>query len=309
MLMKTMALGAGLLLASTSASALTIALTNDDGWSTPGIQSLYDALTEAGHTVVLAGPLDGQSGSGSGINISTVEVTKEGDNQYSVALEGGEAGAEPATSGAIAVDIAKQLTGQTPDLLVSGINDGANLAAATYTSGTVGAAIHALGLLVAGESIPAIAISTDDRCDEEEGLTPECREVADFLVDYIDHLEQRPNFVKGFSGLIPGGRGLNINFPPGEPMGVAVARQGRLPLLLGQQAGAEISCDGCSDLEVGETGSGGFTGLAPLAEGLEDVVDADQELYRQGFITVVVIEASYEARAVGLKRYLRQFEQ
>ena len=113
----------------------------------------------------------------------------------------------------------------------------------------------------------------------------------------------------GFSGLLPNGRGLNINFPPGEPAGVAVARQGRLPLLLGQRAGAEISCNGCADFAVGETGAGGFTGLAPLGDDAEDVPNADQELYREGFITVVVIEASYEARAVGLKRYLRLFEE
>ena len=175
----SIAFGAGLLAASASASALNIALTNDDGWSTPGIQALYQALTDAGHTVVLAGPLDGQSGSGTAFNFSSLEITRQAENQFSVALEGGMEGAEPATSGA-------------------------NLAAATYTSGTVGAALHAVGLVTGGGSVPAIAISTDDRCNEDAGVTEECLAVADFLVDYIDHLIARPAYQKGNSeDLIP----------------------------------------------------------------------------------------------------------
>ncbi len=126
---KNLFLGAGLLAASASASALNIALTNDDGWSTPGIQALYEALTGAGHNVILVAPLDGQSGSGTSINIGSVEITRQAENQYSVALDDGETGAEPATAGAIGLSLVEEQTGMMPDLLVSGINSGANLAA------------------------------------------------------------------------------------------------------------------------------------------------------------------------------------
>jgi 5'/3'-nucleotidase len=302
---KTMVLGAGLALASTSASALNIALTNDDGWSTPGIQALYEALTEAGHTVLLAGPLDAQSGSGTGFNIGGLEVTRQGEYQYSVALEGGELGAEPATSGAMGLSLLEELTGETPDLLVSGINDGANLAAATYTSGTVGAALHAVGLFL-GTSIPAIAVSTDERCDEEAGLTDDCREVAEFIVDYIDHLEQRPGFRNGKSGLVPNGRALNINYPPVEPKGVKIASQGKLPLLRGSLRSLEIGCAECGTLEVGSSASGGIVGTTPY-EGVEDVKNSDQELFDEGYITVVVVQPNLGANAQGLKGYLRSY--
>ena len=304
--LKSIALGAGLFLASASASALNIVLTNDDGWSTPGIQVVFDALTEAGHTVVLAAPLDGQSGSAAGFNLESLEITKQAENQYSVAIEGGETGAEPATSGAVGAQILRDLTGAGPDLLVSGINDTANLAASTVTSGTVGAAIHSIALVI-GESVPAIAISTDERCEEEAGKTPECREVADFLVDYIAHLETRPNYVNGKSKLIQREQALNINYPPVEPKGVVVARQGKQPLLAGTVRSLEMGCrEDCNDLAVGETAEGGILG-APSIE-VEDIENSDADLYAEGFITVVVIEANYGANAKGLKGYLNKFE-
>lgn len=304
----SIAFGAGLLAASASASALNIALTNDDGWSTPGIQALYQALTDAGHTVVLAGPLDGQSGSGTAFNFSSLEITRQAENQFSVALEGGMEGAEPATSGAVALSILGELTGEKPDLLVSGINSGANLAAATYTSGTVGAALHAVGLVTGGGSVPAIAISTDDRCNEDAGVTEECLAVADFLVDYIDHLIARPAYQKGNSeDLIPNGRALNINYPPVEPRGVKIARQGQLPLLGGSLRSIELGCSGCLELEIGESTDGGVTGLRSY-EGEEDVKNSDQEWFADGFITVVVIQPDLGAKANGLKDYLRTFD-
>ncbi|KAA1194008.1 hypothetical protein F0M18_00760 [Pseudohalioglobus sediminis] len=302
---KNLFLGAGLLAASASASALNIALTNDDGWSTPGIQALYESLTGAGHNVILVAPLDGQSGSGTSINIGSVEITRQAENQYSVALDDGETGAEPATAGAIGLSLVEEQTGMMPDLLVSGINSGANLAAATYTSGTVGAALHAAGLFVGGVSIPAIAVSTDDRCNEGEELGPACREVADFIVDYIDYLEQRPAFVRGSSTLIPNGRALNINYPPVEPKGVKVARQGEAPLLGGSLRSVVFGCDGCFDIEVGESTGGGLAGVTPF-EG-EDVPNSDQEWFAKGFITVVVVQPYLNAKAQGLRDYLRQY--
>lgn len=304
--LKSILLGAGLVVASTSASALNIALTNDDGWETPGIQALYEALSEAGHTVILAGPLDGQSGSGTAFNLGSLEITRQAEQQYSVALEGGMEGAEPATSGAVGLSILEAMTGEEPDLLVSGINSGANLAAATYTSGTVGAALHAVGLFLGGGSVPAIAISTDERCVEDAGITEECREVADFIVDYIDHLEQRPGFRNGKSGLIPNGRALNINYPPVEPKGVKLASQGALPLLGGSLRSIEMGCGECLTAEVGQSVSGGITGTTSF-EDAEDSKNSDQQLFADGYITVVVIEPNMSANAKGLKGYLRSY--
>ncbi|AQA17728.1 hypothetical protein BST95_05235 [Halioglobus japonicus] len=309
MKLKSLLLGAGLALGSLNASALNIVLTNDDGWSTPGIQAMYQVLTEAGHTVVLSGPLDGQSGSAAGFNIGGLEITKEAENQYSVAVAGGETGAEPATSGIVGMQILTEMTGgQAPDLLISGINDGANVAGATTFSGTVGAAIASISYLN-GQSVPAIAISADEHCDEELPLEEStCIEVAEFTLSYLNHLLERPAYVNGDDALIPNLRALNINYPAGTPMGVMTARQGLQPLLGGRAIGLEWGCStSCAELEVGETAEGGILGTIDFSD-FEDIDEADSVYFSQGYITVVPIRGSYDGGAQGLKNYLNTYD-
>ena len=70
------------------ASALDIALTNDDGWDAPGIQIMRNALLAAGHNVTLAAPLTDQSGSSMALDLGlSLTVKKEAAGQYSVALQ------------------------------------------------------------------------------------------------------------------------------------------------------------------------------------------------------------------------------
>lgn len=307
-------------------TALNIALTNDDGWSTYGIHALFNALTDAGHTVTLAGPQSGESGSSAAIDVeaildSALTITKRADNIYSVATPDGSA--EPATSGAIATNLSLQTNASQPDLLLSGINDGANVGPAAQISGTVGAAIVSIGRVV-GESIPAIAVSTDERCEFEEPETavvpdPEdipddCKEIANFIVELIDELERKPHHRHGRSGLLPAGLALNINYPPQAPLGIKLARQGKLPFIaqLGGAAALEIACYGnCVDMAVGSSSPGGFAGVTPLTE--DDIRKSDSALFAEGYITIVPIEADYTAssRATGslygtLHRFIRR---
>jgi hypothetical protein len=70
----------------------------------------------------------------------------------------------------------------------------------------------------------------------------------------------------------------------------------------------EVGCVDCAGLEVGESTNGGLTGLTPVDD-TDDVNNSDQELYREGYITVVVIEPSFNvSKAKSLKEYLRTFE-
>jgi 5'-nucleotidase len=79
-----------LLLAMPVAHALDIALTNDDGWSSLGVQSMKAALVAAGHQVTLAAPLDEQSGSSAAINTGGLVIRKQRDDdgalEFSVAV-------------------------------------------------------------------------------------------------------------------------------------------------------------------------------------------------------------------------------
>lgn len=304
---------------SQPSAALNIALTNDDGWSTYGIHALYNALTEAGHHVTLAGPLAGESGSSAAIDVnailgSALQITKHDDNIYSVATPWGSA--EPATSGAIATSISAQANSALPDLLVSGINDGANVGPAAQISGTVGATIVSIGRVV-GASVPAIAVSTDERCEFEEPEDPaeaeipaeadipeECKEVADFVVDLIDELEALPHYRNGKSGILPQGMALNVNYPPGAPLGVRLAKQGRLPYIaqLGGAAALEVACYACDQIPVSATSPGGIVGVTPITD--EDVKNSDSSLFAEGYITIVPIEADYTADAKASKGLL-----
>ena len=302
------------------ASALNIAVTNDDGWSTYGIHALFNALTAAGHTVTLAGPLTGESGSSAAINLGGLIIQKRGENVYSVATsEGGSA--EPATSGLIATNIAFQMTNSQPDLLISGINDGANLGPAAQISGTVGATIASISRF-AGESIPAIAISTNARCEEgssgDDQVVPDpddipdaCKEVADFIVELVDELETLPHYSNGKSGILPAGLALNINYPSAAPLGVKLADQGQLPYIaqLGGSAALKYECIGdCVNMAIGDIAPGGRTGIIFINE--DDIKKADTDFFAEGYITIVPIEADYTANAnasKGLLGTLNQF--
>ena len=293
--------------ASTS-SALVVALSNDDGWDAPGIQAMKVALETAGHTVTLAGPLDEQSGSSAANNfVSNLVIKKESVNEYSVAIAGGTEGAEPATSALIAIGIAKDANGGiAPDLLVSGINAGANIGAATQLSGTVGGTIVAIANGLNG-SLPAIGISTDEPCDEDDppgGDLAACvaenavhfADVASFLVGFIAHLETKPGFLARESGLLPEGVALNINYPPLAPediQGVSLNKQGRTLVLGGVPLNIDFVCFACAFIPVGATSPGGIGGAG--FDPTPDVAGSDSADFGAGFITVVPIEADYTA--------------
>jgi 5'-nucleotidase len=303
-------------------TALVVAVSNDDGWDSPGIQALKSALEGAGHDVTLAAPLDEQSGSSAAINfVSNLVITKESANEYSVAVAGGTEGAEPATSALIAIGIAKDANGGVaPDVLVSGINSGANIGAATQISGTVGASIVSIANGLNG-SVPAIGISTDEPCDVDDppgGDLPAClavndahyANVASFMADFIAHLETKPGFLSGEPGLLPAGVALNINYPPLDPhdiQGVSLNRQGRVLMLGGAPLNVDFVCFACSVIPVGASSPGGIGGAG--FDPTPDVKGSDAAAFADGYITVVPIEADYTAAKKGrFKSVIRKFD-
>lgn len=294
---------------ASASSALVVALSNDDGWDAPGIQAMKVALEAAGHTVTLAGSLDEQSGSSAAINaVSNLVIKKEASNEFSVAIAGGTEGAEPATSALIAIGIAKSANGGiAPDLLVSGINAGANIGATTQLSGTVGGTIVAIANGLNG-SLPAIGISTDEPCDEEDPPGDDLAacvasnavhfaNVAEFLAGFIAHLESKPGFLSNESGLLPAGVALNINYPPLAPediQGVSLNNQGRTLVIGGIPLAVDFVCFACEFIPVGASSPGGIGGAG--FDPTPDVAGSDSADYLAGFITVVPIEANYTAR-------------
>ncbi len=285
---------------SHQASALTIALSNDDGYQAVGIQALKEALIDAGHTVILVAPADGQSASSASLNYpGDVYVTKtaeNGDNmEFKVSTDpAGTVGGEPATSALIALSIAPEA-----DLLISGINSGANIGSFTQISGTVGAATMGLNGTL-NQQIPAIAVSSDD-CDTcEGGNEAHYARVGAFVADFVAHLETKPGFLAKVEGLLPAGVGLNINYPPVDnPKGAVIAAQGQTANFTDSIPGADtivLACKGdCAGAEVdGEPVRAGIIGVAP--DSRTDVKNSDADYYLNGYISVVPFQIDYTAK-------------
>lgn len=127
---------------------MKILVTNDDGVNSPGLCAVVDALCDMDEVVVVAPDRD-QSGVGPALTLrAPVRVTKVaplvgGVTTYSV--EG-----TPADSVVLGLE---KLVGAV-DLVVAGINIGANLGSDVLLSGTVGAAFQGYH-----RDIPSVAIS------------------------------------------------------------------------------------------------------------------------------------------------------
>lgn len=131
-----------------AAAPLRVLVTNDDGVHAAGIDQLTTALlAEPDVQVTVVAPATNQSGTGgcttAGTLQGTATTTRSGYPAYGVK-------GTPADSVRYALDT----RGATPDVVISGINDGANLGPVSDLSGTVGAARAA-----AKRGLPALATS------------------------------------------------------------------------------------------------------------------------------------------------------
>ncbi len=124
---------------------MKILLTNDDGIGAPGLDALHKSLSESWDVYVVA-PAAHCSGSGHALGLyRDLTVERFAGNSWSV-------DGTPADCVKLAIG---ELLGFKPDLVVSGINPGPNLANNVHYSGTVAAASEA-----AFWGIPAIAVSS-----------------------------------------------------------------------------------------------------------------------------------------------------
>src|SRR5437763_13350535 len=125
-----------------------ILLTNDDGITAPGLVAMYRHLADMAQVQVVA-PETVQSATGHGITLSQPLLTSKVDVEN--AFSGTAVAGSPADCVKLAIS---QLTPRRPDLVISGINSGANVGINVIYSGTVAAAIEAAFL-----GLPAVAVS------------------------------------------------------------------------------------------------------------------------------------------------------
>ncbi|MEN6438213.1 MAG: 5'/3'-nucleotidase SurE [Syntrophobacter sp.] len=182
---------------------MRILLTNDDGIFAKGIETLYLALMDK-HDVTVVAPETEQSAVGHAItwlDPLRVNTVKRNGTFFGYAATG-----TPADCVKIAVN---ELLRLRPEIVVSGINLGANVGVNVIYSGTVSAATEAAVL-----GIPSIAVSIDAFKPTDFSAATE------FIPRLVD--------LVGREGLPPG-ISLNVNIPDkpaGEVRGVKVTRQG-----------------------------------------------------------------------------------
>jgi 5'-nucleotidase len=182
-----------------------ILVSNDDGVRAPGIAAVAQVLQAIGD-VHIVGPAENQSGKGHSIVIS--EPVFREDLTLPNGMRAIGLTATPASTVNIAI---RNIVRPRPDLVVTGINRGYNLAYTAYLSGTVGAAREG-----AIHGIPAIATSL-----AEEAAPRDFVAAAEEVLGVARRVKQYG---------LAAGTFLNVNIPgvpPGGYKGYMVTTQAR----------------------------------------------------------------------------------
>lgn len=118
-----------------------VLVTNDDGIDAPGLLSLARAADAAGYEVTVAAPVRQSSGSSASITAAEEDGRIRIDRRAFDGLPGTRAFAVHGGPGLIALIAARGAFGEPAEVVLSGVNHGANVGRAILHSGTVGAAL------------------------------------------------------------------------------------------------------------------------------------------------------------------------
>ena len=120
-----------------------VLVTNDDGIDSPGLHALARSVADAGYEVTVAAPAVQSSGASASILGAEEDGTIRFERRELEQLPGIRTFAVQAAPALIALVAAHGAFGDPPELVLSGINRGANVGRAILHSGTVGAALTA----------------------------------------------------------------------------------------------------------------------------------------------------------------------
>jgi 5'-nucleotidase len=177
-----------------------ILVSNDDGYFAPGITLLAEALARLAEVTVVAPERD-RSGASNSLTLDRPLVVRRAANGY-YSVNG-----TPTDCVHIAVT---GLLDFTPDVVVSGINLGANMGDDTIYSGTVAAAVE--GYLL---GIPSLAVSLTSKAGEH------FESAIGIAVELVERLSRAP-----FGEPVL----LNVNVPdlaPERLRGIEITRLGK----------------------------------------------------------------------------------
>ena len=234
-----------------------ILISNDDGIASPLLKTLSEELAKLPNVeVVISAPAENQSGSSQSTDGRelTVEKIYNDDQFFGYAVSG-----RPADAVQFGIRV---LGKENPfDLVISGINRGANVGDISHQSGTVGAAMEALLYNTA-----AIAVSQEVR-----GVNTQAS--ALFIAQLVRKYQKDG---------APEGVVISVNIPAGELKGVAVRPMGDAYLDMGNYN------------LTSETGDKMvYTQRLGLTRSKDEA--SDTYAYQQGFITVTPLKFDWTA--------------
>ena len=190
---------------------MRVLLTNDDGIAAPGLQAARRALREIdGVSVDVIAPNSNRSATARSITTRSPLTVEE------IEFEDGDVGYAVDGTPVDCVRFAEVgLIGERPDLIVSGINHGANLGDDITYSGTVAAALEGIIL-----GIPAVALSQQSASGGMGYVSGrfDFTVAAAFTAALVAKL---------LTVSMPEATLINVNLPAGEPSGIEVARLGK----------------------------------------------------------------------------------
>ncbi|HTU10711.1 MAG TPA: 5'/3'-nucleotidase SurE [Allosphingosinicella sp.] len=185
---------------------MRILLTNDDGVNATGLEVLERIARGFSDDIWIVAPSEEQSGAGHSLTLSTpLRLRKLGERRFCVT---------GTPTDAVMMGLAHILADAKPDLILSGVNRGANLGEDVTYSGTVSAAME--GALA---GIPSIALS-QSYAREGMGDTVPFAAAEAWAERVLAPLVAAP---------FPANTLVNVNFPalpPDAVKGIRVVRQG-----------------------------------------------------------------------------------
>jgi 5'-nucleotidase len=186
---------------------MRILVTNDDGVHAPGLAVLERIARSLSDDVYVVAPETDQSGVAHSLSLNDpLRLRKISERRYAV---------KGTPTDCVIMGVRRILDAAKPDVVLSGVNSGQNVAEDVIYSGTVAGALEGTIL-----GIPSIALSQayGRRTSREEAFWSCAETHAPALIDKILNEGVAPNVV------------INVNFPdcpPDEVEGVAVTVQGR----------------------------------------------------------------------------------
>lgn len=234
------------------AQTYRVLISNDDGIASPLLKTLSEEISKLPDTeVVIVAPSENQSGSShstDGRSLTVEKILKDGQ-LFGYAVSG-----RPAD----AVRFGLTVLGQDKpfDLVISGINRGANVGKLSHLSGTVGAAMEALYY-----NTPAIAVSQEVR-----GVNTEAS--ALFISQLVSQYQNEG---------APEGVVISVNIPAGELKGVVAKPMGDAYLDMGNYV---LKSDSGNKAEYQQK----------LALSKSKNTESDTYAYQRGYITITPLK-------------------